>query len=537
MLELDTGVRGSTSEHPGHAPWPTSRLFLAWLCVLMAVSLPTRSAHLYEWDAVQYALGMHHFDLAQNQPHPPGYPLAILVPRLLLPFMDENLALIVMDIVMVAAACTALHLLARELYGSEGALIAPLTLASSPLVLLYCRVAGTYPADLLTSALTALLVARSWRGDRMSAVLSAVCLGILGGFRLQGMLQLLPLFALAIVAEGRIGWRRVSMAVGSLCLAVAVWAVPLAMVCLKSGNFLKDLYGLWGPAVAPMHDLGVRIAKAVEWLLLGIAPAVLLNGLARLMLLARPPTTQRVPHATWHRPLFYLAWMGPTLFVCFAMHTGRPGHLLLCLPPFCLLLAPPAAKLLKWPPDLSWKVLSRLLLLVGTAPAIGVALALFPFERLQQRVPTWAWYNLTRASLRTVRQSDALLARLPSLLPDSEKTCVLVFPIDNESLNWRKVSWYLPDYRVVHLPGMMMLEDRHTVTIDAVQISEKVKYLCWITDEPRLPGNIMEVFPDTRAILSDPPRRCWIWQTSLERIKLPLRFHIAERTVSVERVP
>ncbi|MEA3188180.1 MAG: hypothetical protein QOD99_2010 [Chthoniobacter sp.] len=40
-----------------------------------ALYLLTASCSLDEWDSVQFALGVHDFDIAKHQPHPPGYPL------------------------------------------------------------------------------------------------------------------------------------------------------------------------------------------------------------------------------------------------------------------------------------------------------------------------------------------------------------------------------------------------------------------------------------------------------------------------------
>ena len=54
--------------------------------------LPPRLAH---WDAVNYALGLHDFNVAAHQPHPPGSPYFILLGRAALSLVgDDNTALI-----------------------------------------------------------------------------------------------------------------------------------------------------------------------------------------------------------------------------------------------------------------------------------------------------------------------------------------------------------------------------------------------------------------------------------------------------------
>jgi hypothetical protein len=39
----------------------------------VATRLPLRGRYLFNWDALQFALGIQRFDLAAHRPHPPGY--------------------------------------------------------------------------------------------------------------------------------------------------------------------------------------------------------------------------------------------------------------------------------------------------------------------------------------------------------------------------------------------------------------------------------------------------------------------------------
>ena len=53
---------------------------LALLTVLSR--LPYRARMLYNWDAVQFALALHEYDVVKHQPHPPGYILYVALGRL-----------------------------------------------------------------------------------------------------------------------------------------------------------------------------------------------------------------------------------------------------------------------------------------------------------------------------------------------------------------------------------------------------------------------------------------------------------------------
>lgn len=70
-------------------------LDLALTCLLVALLAVSRYAFLasgpWEWDETLFARGVLRFDLAAHFPHPPGFPLWILLGRLILPFVSEPL--------------------------------------------------------------------------------------------------------------------------------------------------------------------------------------------------------------------------------------------------------------------------------------------------------------------------------------------------------------------------------------------------------------------------------------------------------------
>ena len=65
------------------APHGDLAVALGLALVTLLSRWPYRARMLYNWDAVQFALALHEFDVAKHQPHPPGYLLYVGLGRLL----------------------------------------------------------------------------------------------------------------------------------------------------------------------------------------------------------------------------------------------------------------------------------------------------------------------------------------------------------------------------------------------------------------------------------------------------------------------
>ena len=80
------------SNATNHQPPTTNRsgaVVLVIAAVYLAAHLPFLAPSLEDIDSINFALGLRHFDPALHQPHPPGYPVYMLLGHISLPIVER----------------------------------------------------------------------------------------------------------------------------------------------------------------------------------------------------------------------------------------------------------------------------------------------------------------------------------------------------------------------------------------------------------------------------------------------------------------
>ena len=220
------------------APFALALLFL----VAHLVWLPRTFADI---DAINFALGVRHFDVAAHQPHPPGYPVFIAAARistaaarLLGVDVPEVRGIALLSVVAAALAIPALFVLFRALSrDDESAFLATLVTAVSPV---YWFTALRPLSDLaglclvlIAQAVLVLVVLRDGPDGRRRWLLlaGAVTSGLAIGVRSQSFTLTLPLLAVALVVpDPALTLRSRVTALAALAVAGLAWAVPLVVL-------------------------------------------------------------------------------------------------------------------------------------------------------------------------------------------------------------------------------------------------------------------------------------------------------------------
>jgi 4-amino-4-deoxy-L-arabinose transferase-like glycosyltransferase len=320
-----------------------------------ALRWETRARLFYNWDSVQYALGIGHYDLRLHQPHPPGSYYYVLAGRLLNGLTgDPHAALLLISAAVSALTILALFALGREMGGEWAGWWAAALGATSPLFWFYGSVGLNYSSDGLFATLTGLYSLRLWRGDARSstAAIAGACLGAAGGFRPTSVVFLLPVWVLGLARLARggprghpgaaalsaaiaglltLGWLlptavaagglrdylRLSREMNHVLQSTAVWAVPSPWLALKYAG--------------TTHRRCLESTLGGVWLALPFALLALLRAAGR----------RRLPAA---EVLFWALWILPAAVFYLLAHFNSPGYTLVYAPAIVALAAGALAK-------------------------------------------------------------------------------------------------------------------------------------------------------------------------------------------------
>lgn len=297
-------MRASASVSSVSRPWARAAPLLA--VAYLASHLPLLAPSLEDIDSINFALGLHDFDLVAHQPHPPGYPVFIALGRVsaaviaatapaLPSARADALALAIWSAlagaIAVLAAVRVFGAVSRD--GEPSAAVwASALLMAAPLFWM----TGLRPMSDLTG-LAAVLVSQALALESPSRpsrlTWSALVAGLAAGVRVQTVLLTLPLllWAAAQQARPRGAWWLVSRPAAALAAGGLAWAVPLlvtaggvraylAALGAQAGEDFAWVDMLWLNPTARQLAFALENTFALPWAVPGLAGAVGLVALA-----------------------------------------------------------------------------------------------------------------------------------------------------------------------------------------------------------------------------------------------------------------
>lgn len=424
------------------APRSTARHYtVRWLPLfsLLAVILPLylqfRSVSLDDFDAYSFALALDHFDLALQQPQPPGFPLYIFLGRLLRAVVgDATTALTLLSALSGAAValilcelgnCTSVG---RPLAGVGAALLVGL----SPMGWLTAEKALS---DMPGLALTLLALWLLWRGrEKLNWLgLGSFVFGLSMGLRPQNGL---PILLLWFVLTVRHLVRRRSLipivwSSSPLLLGVLIWLLPTAQTAGGFPVYLNYLAAhsahvwqtdsLWAINAAPGMALRARALAFTNTFLTHTVGASLSDGwgwcdTARGLALALVAGPGLVA-AGWRRIETWLwaVWLTLAAGQIYLLEAlDRPRLMLPLLAPLALLIAQGWTQLCRVRPLTSVVLAAALFMLLLQGVPLAAGLASVPAPPTQATAYVAAHYSPSETLVAAAGSFRATQVEMPS---------------------------------------------------------------------------------------------------------------------------
>jgi hypothetical protein len=221
------------------------RYAAALAVVFLALHLPFLPASLEDLDSINFALGLHRFDVAQHQPHPPGYPVFIAAGKIARVFAASDArALALVSLLAAALGVLAMAALFRELdreRRDRWTVSALLAAASAPL---YWFTAVRPLSDAFGLAAAVGVQALAIRASTSAGLgCAGFFAGVATGIRSQAAWLTVPIVVLAIVRRAReVRLRLAAAAAIGFFSGVIVWAVPLVWLSGGPAAYSRALF-------------------------------------------------------------------------------------------------------------------------------------------------------------------------------------------------------------------------------------------------------------------------------------------------------
>jgi hypothetical protein len=233
---------------------------LGLLVLGFATRLIAVPASLWEWDDILFARALHRYDLSTHSPHPPGFPILVVMHRIAFwALNDEHRALTTVALIFVSLLAPALFFLYREVFQDRRIAVAGALVGSfAPNVWIHGG-AGRSDGVALTLGVVGLtLIIRGLR-SRRSLIAGCALFGLGMGVRVTLLPVMGPMIAMVFIAWlWRREWKLVAASLATGTAGVLAWFAPFIYIVTwsvyRSVMDAHSQYTLQTDSIFASHD-------------------------------------------------------------------------------------------------------------------------------------------------------------------------------------------------------------------------------------------------------------------------------------------
>lgn len=301
--------------------------------------------YLYDWDSVNYALAFENYNIALQQPHPPGYILFVATGKIINYFFnDPNSSMIFLGVILSILTVVIIYFLSKQMFSIEVAVIASLLLAFNPVFWFYGEVASIYMNEAFFATLIAYTSYQLFRGDNRFLYISSIVLGLSGGFRQDLIMFMFPLWFFCLIYKNK-DYKRVLKALFLLAISVLIWFIPTIVL---AGGYEKYMFinrsQLFSSFGTTSLFFGSTVMNALINYFKLIACSIWGFGIISCIILIifiyfHFKSIFKLSFLKNTKLIFLSLWILPSFMFYLLIFMGKPGYILVYLPAFAIITA------------------------------------------------------------------------------------------------------------------------------------------------------------------------------------------------------
>lgn len=469
------------------------------LCLLFVLGVATR-APLVErynshWDGAQFSMAVISYDISQNRPSPPGYPLYIFLGKIVHVIVSNpHTSLLVVNVLVSAFGIAVFYYVGSKIFNRWVAILASMFFFSGAVFYYFGITTYGYGLVPIFSTLFAYSIYRIVVQKKKEWLLSGILFAITFGVRPQEIVSVLPLliFGSLFLTRKNMLYLYLISAVGTL-----VWLVPVVMDTGNVLNFVKlNMAAIRTGGfenTTDTHELTRRILQGI-YLTVGIG--VLFLTYYPLYFLRKKAN---ITGKNKKKILFFSVWFVPSFLFNVLVRSDHAGHQQVYLSSLVLIVSYAV-----------YKIAGKRKMVFTIFVMVLVASNLWNFFRNRdpQNISTYTQTSFHYTDL--LKNDTTYSEKIAFISSNFNPRNTVLFAT---SPMWRVTSYYLPKYQLFNIVSLETKSERFRYIIR----SEKN----WDSDEKSQSDFVFKVPNGIDYIVFFDTEYCFYNVANLKKAQLP----------------
>jgi 4-amino-4-deoxy-L-arabinose transferase and related glycosyltransferases of PMT family len=312
-------------------------LLLFSICFLILFTrIPFFSKYL-DGLGINYAFAFEKYDIFQQQPQPPGNVLYVATGKAINFFLnDANFTMLLMTVILSILTAILVYLLAKDIFSRTIAIGSSLLIIFNPIFWFYGEIAEIYVCEAFFAILFAYICYQLVKGDQKFLYLSALILGLSGGFRQDLIVLMFPLW-LFCVCNNTKEHQKIIKLFAILIISIMVWFIPTVLLAggyesysLFTGSFFAFFFKFtsvfFGSSVKDqlLNDLRLILNFIIA---MSLGTIVLL-----FLIITHRKSIFKMDIFKNKTSIFFVLWIMPAFLFYLLIHLGNSGYTLIYVP-------------------------------------------------------------------------------------------------------------------------------------------------------------------------------------------------------------